>query len=283
MQVQQYSDISQFLTDTEPFLMQHEATHCLLLGMMARLANQGLSDDAMLIVVKADAVPLLVAVQTAPYNLALSVAADMAAVDYLADRLAAQAIALPGINGGVAETTRFAARWQTLMEQQAKVTMDMKVHELAQVSEIDYPVGQLRRATIADLDLLCEWFRDFYAEAMFRPFTDDMVGVVRQQIQDGILYLWEDGNGVPVTMLGKHPMTSGNARVGPVYTPLAYRCRGYGTASVARVSQQILDAGGTAGFIFTDVTNPTSNSIYHKVGYRVVGDYQMMAFADLAT
>ena len=55
-------------------------------------------------------------------------------------------------------------------------------------------------------------------------------------------------------------------------------CRGYASANVAAVSQMMLDSGRRYCFLYTDLANPTSNSIYQKIGYRPVTDMSMIAF-----
>ena len=66
--------------------------------------------------------------------------------------------------------------------------------------------------------------------------------------------------------------TPNGIRVGYVYTPPGQRGRGYASALVAHVSQAQLDAGKRLCFLYTDMTNPTSNYIYQKLGYRRVAE-----------
>jgi predicted GNAT family acetyltransferase len=70
---------------------------------------------------------------------------------------------------------------------------------------------------------------------------------------------------------------SGVVRVGPVYTPPEQRGRGYGTAATAAATAGILSAGAQP-CLFTDLSNPTSNSIYQRIGYRAVTDCVELAF-----
>jgi len=42
---------------------------------------------------------------------------------------------------------------------------------------------------------------------------------------------------------------------------------------VSALSQKLLDSGYERCSLFTDLANPTSNSIYQKIGYRPVGDF----------
>jgi uncharacterized protein len=46
------------------------------------------------------------------------------------------------------------------------------------------------------------------------------------------------------------------------------------------VSQGALDAGARFCFLYTDLSNPTSNAIYTRIGYRPVGDALDVLFVD---
>ena len=64
--------------------------------------------------------------------------------------------------------------------------------------------------------------------------------------------------------------TPSGIRIGPVYTPPELRRRGYASALVAALTASLLESGRRLCFLFTDLANPTSNSIYQQVGYRPV-------------
>ena len=63
-----------------------------------------------------------------------------------------------------------------------------------------------------------------------------------------------------------------------VYTPPELRGHGYASAVVAALSQRLLDAGHQYCALYTDLANPTSNSIYQKIGYTPVSDAVEYAF-----
>ena len=93
------------------------------------------------------------------------------------------------------------------------------------------------------------------------------------------LYLWEDA--VPVSFAGSNAALSTVARIGPVYTPPSFRRQGFATALVAALSQQLLDQGCDRCYLFTDLTNPTSNHIYQTIGYRPICDWEEYSFTSL--
>ncbi|BAY85818.1 GCN5-related N-acetyltransferase [Calothrix parasitica NIES-267] len=65
-----------------------------------------------------------------------------------------------------------------------------------------------------------------------------------------------------------------------VYTPPEYRKKGYASACVAGLSQTLLGEGYKFCFLFTDLSNPTSNKIYQKIGYQPVADWNNYSFSD---
>ncbi|MFE8956619.1 GNAT family N-acetyltransferase [Streptomyces althioticus] len=60
----------------------------------------------------------------------------------------------------------------------------------------------------------------------------------------------------------------------PVYTPPEHRGRDYEAAVTAAVSQAARDAGAEHELLFTDLANPTSNSLYRRIGFQPVSDYR---------
>src|SRR6478735_1448343 len=74
--------------------------------------------------------------------------------------------------------------------------------------------------------------------------------------------------GATVSMGGYGGSTPNGGRIGPIYTPPELRRRGYASALTAELTQMLLDRGRRFCFLFTDLANPTSNSIYQQIGYR---------------
>jgi hypothetical protein len=81
-------------------------------------------------------------------------------------------------------------------------------------------------------------------------------------------------------MAGVAAETPHGARIGPVYTPPAARGRGYASACTAALSERMLAAGKRFCFLYTDLDNPTSNTIYQRIGYRAVCDVGDWLFGD---
>ena len=81
-----------------------------------------------------------------------------------------------------------------------------------------------------------------------------------------------------VSLAGFGGRTPNGIRVGPVYTPPDLRGRGYASALTADLTRRLLAGGRRFCFLYTDLANPTSNSIYQRIGYRPVSDADLWSF-----
>jgi predicted GNAT family acetyltransferase len=82
-----------------------------------------------------------------------------------------------------------------------------------------------------------------------------------------------------VSLAGYGSPTPNGMRVGPVYTPPELRGRGYASAVTAAASHRAFASGKRFCFLFTNLANPTSNSIYQQIGYRPVLDVNVWRFS----
>ena len=142
---------------------------------------------------------------------------------------------------------------------------------LEKVRPIASAAGRLRPAMPEENDLVQAWARAFHAEAV--PHSP----VPTRPVELTGFHFWEV-DGVPVTSVCALPSTPRGAVINAVYTPPALRRRGYATAAVAASSSLMLGQGRQYCFLFTDLANPTSNSIYQHIGYRFVGEFRQIGF-----
>jgi predicted GNAT family acetyltransferase len=73
------------------------------------------------------------------------------------------------------------------------------------------------------------------------------------------------------------PATAGVVRLQAVYTPAGERGHGYAGALVAALSDQVLKQGDLPA-LYTDLGNPTSNSVYRRIGYQCVAEVTRYRF-----
>ncbi len=270
MQVLAVADPGEFLHLAGPLLLENEARHNLILGIAGTLRDHPeVYPKFHLWVVRHSGSVVGAALMTEPYNVVLADPAVDGALETLADRVRAEGLAVPGVVGNVPHAERFAIRWTGARRPIAR--MSQGVYALRSVREVRRASGAARPATRADRDLLVEWIRDFSREALPRQ-DDDRDGRMldlRLDHDDGGMWLWEDG-GAPASLAGHGGRTPNGSRIGPVYTPRELRGRGYATSLVAELSGWLLRRGRTFCFLYTDLSNPTSNAIYERIGYERV-------------
>jgi predicted GNAT family acetyltransferase len=136
------------------------------------------------------------------------------------------------------------------------------------------PAGSLRKATDNDLPLAVEWTDEFAREVGVSPMAP---ALTQQRIARGQLYFWREGE-EPRAMVAWGRETPSGCAINTVHTSRPFRRRGYATAAVATLTQTLLDAGRRFCCLYTDLANPTSNSIYQKIGYRPIRDDAEIAF-----
>lgn len=184
---------------------------------------------------------------------------------------------MPGVNGPAELSRAFAHTWQQMAAQALHVETRLRLYELRQVIWPPQPDGVFRPARDADADLLADWSYAFQAEAIGDADRAEARRVVEVATQQNRLFVWQGPN-QPVTMAASTRPTAHGMSVSLVYTPPELRRRGYASACVAAVSQHILDLGKSYCTLFTNLANPISNSIYQKIGYRPVCDFEEIGF-----
>ena len=182
-----------------------------------------------------------------------------------------------GVGAEPATARAIAAAWARRTGGESHLEVRMAMHAATAIESPPRPVaGRLRLAAAGEREQLVRWWRAFFAEA--EPLhPDNAEQDVAGRYEDDGLYVWEDG-GEAVSLIGARLTGNGYGWIGPVYTPPELRRRGYAGAGVAAASRRLLDAGAPRCMLFTDLDNPTSNKIYHEVGYRRFADWEHHRF-----
>lgn len=274
----------EFVERAEPLLLSDEARHNLALGILTTVAaHPEIYPTQRLWLVEREGSVVAAALRTPPYNLILPRPIDDAALTVLAATVDDE---LPGVTGALPEANTFAAAWCAHRPLRPRVTIEQGIFALERVTPVEGVPGRLRRATKADRATVSVWYRAFAEEALRGrvPHDDDAEARRNRQLdvlldsgeRSGIV-LWED-DGEVVSLAGFGGRTPNGIRVGPVYTPPERRGRGYASALTAALSTQLLESGRRFCFLYTDLSNPTSNKIYRAIGYEHVCDSAEIAF-----
>jgi GNAT superfamily N-acetyltransferase len=163
----------------------------------------------------------------------------------------------------------FAAVWAPTHGVRPRVGMRSRIYAIETLvppTADRWPIGGARLAMPADLGTLVPWITDTAG-----LYTDPQA-LARALVDQQAALVWER-DGTPMAMAAVVGTTPNGVRIGAVYTPPAERGQGFGTAVTYAVTERALRQRKTRfAFLYTDLANPTSNTIYQRIGYRPVGD-----------
>lgn len=304
MKLHRFQNASEFYDRAEPHWLTNEALHNLMLALAQSLVRypERYSLRPYLATVEVEGEVIAVASQMPPYKLLVSRVGSCFSTEgasicpsceeekRLRTRLALEAIArdfhrrqrlLPGVSAPALEAKLFARIWEEIAGAPCTLGLQLHVRQLERVRPTAKTTGRLRLATAADRQLIMAWQADFFQEALGieKPNLD---WTVEYQLEEERIYLWTvpvlDGSEIAVSLAVCGRSTPNGATITAVYTPPEYRCQGYATSCVATLSELLLARSYRYCFLFTDITNPTSNSIYSAIGYEIVGDWDEYMF-----
>lgn len=268
------------------FLEAREAEHNLPLGILGTLRDQPelYPEPPYLATVGDDQGVALVVVRTPPWGAVLSEAGAagerlVAAVDALVRDLATVDPDMRSVSGPDATRAPFVERWCAITGMTVSVELAERIYRLSRVVPPIGVQGTWRLADERDRALLRDWLRAFHDEALppGTPVPEDTFVDRLVRHDDRFAYLWEV-DGRIVSLAGAGARTPNGRRIGPVYTPPQERGHGYASAVTAAASADQLARGSRFCFLFTDLTNPTSNAIYQRIGYEPVSDVDQVRF-----
>jgi ribosomal protein S18 acetylase RimI-like enzyme len=275
-----------FLDRVGPLLLQREAENNLVFGIVGVLRDHPdyYSAPPYLASVEHGETPVACAIRTPPFGMILT-RMPQDGLDLVAGDIEREYGEIPGVVAPAPTAEAFADVWSRRTGTEARVKMRQRIYQLDRVRPPEPPAsGHLRQATEGDFDLLAEWIDAFSIEgegtgpARYTGSSPHRKPqkTARLHLDNGSAFVWEDEE--PVAMAVWSGPTPHGIRISGVYTPPEFRRRGYASALVADLSQRMLDDGRSFCSLYTDLANPTSNSIYQAIGYEPVCDSAMYEF-----
>src|SRR5918999_5717989 len=125
-------DAGEFLDRAGDFLVSREAEHNLILGVAAQVRSMrdafGADPPSFGVVTDGDARVVAATMRTPPFNPVLLEVEDDAAIDLIAERLAAEP--LPGVSGPKEVVARFADRYAARTGRRARIALAERIFRL---------------------------------------------------------------------------------------------------------------------------------------------------------
>jgi uncharacterized protein len=286
MKLTRYDDAGEFMKRARGPLEEQEAANNLIIGIPARLIEQPeyySKYPVYMATVDEGERFIAAAVRTPPHRVIIYsvLSGDPTPLRMIADDLIAVGSGcdedsplrrVSGVTAHSATSLAFANIWAEKTGQSFMPGMDQRIYELRKVTRSQNAPGRLRQAREDELDALAEWVHWFNIDCRLPGISkEEAREIATRLLHNGAIFFWEV-EGEPVSMAGRGRSSSHGITVNMVYTPPELRGRGYASACVAALSQQLLDAGWQFCTLYTDLANQTSNAIYQRIGYRPVCD-----------
>ena len=283
MEVLRPDDAPSFLRLAGPLLERDEARNQLPLGIAATVEGAPHAYDVVRMwVVRDGERPVAAAIRTDAHNLVLGDPTSEEALQTLVASVLRDDPQVPGVVGNVPYATSAAEALAAGTGRTAEATLRQGVYALSAVADVAKASGRSRVAGTEDRGTLLAWMTAFAREALPDAESHERAErtlEARLASDDAGFWFWEDED-EPVSMSSYGGRTPNGIRIGMVYTSPDRRRRGYATSLVAEQSRWLLERGHRFCFLITDLSNPTSNSIYAAIGYRRVCESVEYRFLD---
>ncbi len=277
-----YSNIDSFMKDAQPEFMKNEVENSLILGFCLNISkNKERYKSPFLSVVFDNKKIISIAVCVKQYKVLIysSVNNPKRSFELIATKLYKWEKDLPGVIALSDHSYKFAQVYKKTAKVKIAKGDSQKLYKLNKVISNIPPVGKMRFAVKTDLALACDWMHKFHNETTPDDHLPALEQFMMQKIKDQQIAFWEHKKSVSM-IFASRPTINGIS-INMVYTPKSFREQGFASALVANFSQHLLDHGWRFCTLFTDISNPISNSIYQKIGFKPMCDFQEYIFGEI--
>ena len=272
-----HNQASELISLSGAYLEQNESENNLALGFAYKLAEASHDPDSeppLLLSIFDQGKSIGVAIMIPGWRMVLSRigAETRSAIVHLVHRLREIDVRIPEVWGPAAEVQAFSDFWiEGMPGVLSKMVMRMRLFEARVVADLPLSPGKLRLACMDDHLLMARWHFAYWEETFGEPVNFDFAkSNAERAIKNQELYIWDHGG--PISIVRTDRPTKNGIAFHTVYTPPEQRRKGYATTSVLLLTKQLLSERYSFCCLYTDLSNPTSNSIYTKIGYVPTGD-----------
>lgn len=269
-----HQNIQSFLNTNEELLLKQESFHNLLLGLAYNIRDQNpelikplyysitVDDKVVACALRSTSDKPLIVTEM-PYH----------AVDLLIENIINNQIELVAVIGEENTSTYFKNQWIKIKNINFKINIHLGVYECFKVEFPEVILGELIQANVEHKIILQEYIKGFNQDCFpENPMTDeDIEKLMNRHLANKSIFLLKNKSNELVSMVANSRSTINGGTISLVYTPSKLRGIGYASSAVALLSEKIIFNGKKVVNLFTDLTNPTSNAIYQKIGFKKIG------------
>lgn len=268
-----YDDPKDFWREVSPFLKKEEAKNNLCLGLAYNFRSN-----------PTDCIYQSSLFHEDQFLGALVVSRYQTNKNFLPSPTSDQSVALQLYNGfqktglsitGIIGEKITADIYKSLFEESGQTSQVNMIQGLYRCRKVKMPTYDsrlnFRFADDRDIEKLGMWINDFHREAAPNDPQVDGVELAKARINNQMIFVAER-SGQLISMAAWARDIETSCSVNLVYTPMTLRGNGYASVVTAKLTQHLLNSGKIETNLYTDMSNPTSNKIYQKIGYEFVCD-----------
>jgi predicted GNAT family acetyltransferase len=268
-------DAAAALERARDYLASDPVEHNVIWSIMSQRAESGAAGRYWLL--EFDACPVGIVLESPPgHAAAISRMRDDYAIA-MAEAICEAGHRLTGVAGEASTTAAFAGRWTECAGTAGTVEEAQRLYVLGRLAQPAGVLGSLRRAEPFERGFIIEWWSAFQIETGSPRF--DVSGAVDAGLSARRLFVWDDG-GARCVARATEPL-GGISRIGAVFTPPRWRCRGYASACVGALCEWVRREEGATSVLYAQLGNPGSNAIYRRLGFAAVSEVLAYRFGDV--
>lgn len=152
----------------------------------------------------------------------------------------------------------------------------VKLSELKAISHPEQHKMQMVEANKISSETLIQWLKDYHIEALGGEDND----ALKQQVRDKVSHLTRGMDcwvlcldGEPRSLVAFNARLPDIVQLGPVWTPVIYRNKGYARMLVLLALKQAQTEGVMQSILFTD--NPPAVRAYEALGFKLCDSFRL--------
>jgi uncharacterized protein len=270
-------DVDEFLEKRRWALLVDESANCLAWAVIERSKTEGPDGAGYTFLTfdegHASSAHAFIKVNGGEQHLVLG-QMSCAQAELLLGFVESQGIRLGIVEGPREATLTFAQGWALTAGRFHHLQLNLGLYELTHLKMVDLEGGRLYQATEAHRERLTEYITGFCRDCFpEQPMAQEMIEArVTRFITQRRAHFWQTSDQELVAMAAVVRESPNTASISWVYTAPSHRKRGYAARIVAALSQAQLDDGKRACNLHTDLSNPTSNGVYRRIGYEQIAE-----------
>ena len=280
MKFNKYEDINLFWNDTKELLEKDEWYNCLMIGNCIEGVGKGINDWFMTTITDNYNIELIMLYRK-PWKLILYSPTNNYSdeiLEFASSEIYKYDKELLGVNSEKSVANKFSKYYCDLSNMKYSVHTELRILLLENLED-----GKLledityRKCTLNDKDILIKYIQNFMKEALNEECDYEKAEEKFNKYLKNGYYVLEKDNKIVCQANISRIMKYGKC-VSGVYTPKEERGKGYAYNLIYRISRDLIDSGDKYCVLYTDDSNPISNHVYEKIGYKRKSDWEDIDF-----